>query len=183
MPAPLSMENHKVSKRTGLVTFKGDPLTLIGQEVNVGDLAPNVTLVCNDLSEVRLSDYRDKVVVLASVPSVDTPVCDTEVRRFNTEAAELWPEVQILVVSMDLPFAQQRWCGTAGIDQVQTLSDYRGAQFGKSYGVLIEELHLLARSVWVIDRSGYVIYKELVGELTEQPDYELILTTACSLIT
>ena len=171
-----------MSKRTGLVTFQGDPLTLTGQEVNVGDSAPDVTLAANDLSEVRLSDYRDKIVVLASVPSVDTPVCDIEVRKFNSEAAGLGSDVEVLVVSMDLPFAQQRWCGAAGVDQVQTLSDHRSAQFGESYGVLIDGLHLLARSVWVIDRSGKVIYKEIVSELTEQPDYEAVLGAVGDLV-
>ena len=124
----------------GRVTLKGNPLTLVGNEVKVGDEAPDFTAVGNDLSAVRFSSYRGKVCILLSVPSLDTPVCDVETRRFNEEAARLGSDVVVLAVSMDLPFAQKRWCGAAGVTAVQTLSDHRDADFGRAYGVLIKEL-------------------------------------------
>ena len=164
-----------MSERHGAVTFQGNPLTLVGKELQVGSPAPEFTALANDLSEVRLSSFRGKTCVLCSVPSLDTPVCDTETRRFNQEAAKLGEDVQILALSMDLPFAQARWCGAAGVDKVQTLSDHREASFGNSYGVLIRELRLLARAVFVVDRDGIVRYIQLVKEITEEPDYESAL--------
>ena len=164
-----------MSERHGAVTFQGNPLTLVGKELQVGSPAPEFTALAKDLSEVRLSSFRGKTCVLFSVPSLDTPVCDTETRRFNQEAAKLGEDVQILALSMDLPFAQARWCGAAGVDKVQTLSDHREASFGNSYGVLIRELRLLARAVFVVDRDGIVRYIQLVKEITEEPDYESAL--------
>ena len=162
-------------EREGAVTFQGNPLTLIGDALKVGDAAPDVTLLGNDLSEVALSSYRGKVVAMASVPSLDTPVCDTQTRRFNEEAAGLTGDVQVLTVSMDLPFAQARWCGAAGIDRVTTLSDHREAAFGTAYGVLIKELRLLARAVFLVDREGILRYTEVVPEITDEPDYTAAL--------
>jgi thiol peroxidase len=154
----------------------------VGPELTAGQAAPDFTLLANDLTEVGLSDFAGKIVLIATVPSIDTSVCDTEARRFNEEAAALGDGVCVLVVSMDLPFAQQRWCGAAGIENVRTLSDHRDASFGESYGVLISELRLLARSIWVLDAAGTIRYIELVGELTDEPDYNAALAAVRSLI-
>lgn len=164
-----------MSERPGAITMKGDPLTLLGDEVAVGAAAPGFTVVGNDLSEVSLGDYQGKVCVLVSVPSLDTSVCDKEVRRFNEEAAKLGDDVAVLTISADLPFAQSRWCGAAGIENVQTLSDHRDMAFGEAYGLIIKELRLLARAVHVVDKSGKIVYAELVKEVTEEPDYEAVL--------
>ncbi len=171
-----------MKERTGLVTFKGGPLTLLGDEVKVQQPAPDFAGLAADLTELRLSDLRGKVVLIVAVPSLDTSVCDMEVRRFNEEAAALGEDVEVLVVSMDLPFAQKRWCGAAGIENVRTLSDHRDASFGEAYGVLIKELRLLARSVWVVDREGTIRYEQLVPELTEEPDYDAALSAARGLL-
>ena len=164
-----------MAERTGLVTLQGNPVTLVGNEVNAGQPAPDVVLVANDLSEVALSSFKGKVCILTSVPSLDTPVCDTETRKFNERAAELGDDVEILTVSMDLPFAQKRWCGAAGVDRVTTLSDHRTASFGEAYGVLIKELRLLARVVFVIDREGIVRYVQVVEEVGDEPDYDAVI--------
>jgi thiol peroxidase len=133
------------------------------------------TVLANDLSSVSLSSYQGKICVLSSVPSLDTPVCDLETRRFNEEASRLGMENLILTISMDLPFAQKRWCAAAGVSKVQTLSDHREASFGTSFGVLIKELRVLARAVFIVDRQGTLQYIQLVKELTKEPDYEAVL--------
>jgi len=161
-----------MSERSGLITFNGNPLVLMGPELSPGHEAPDFSVLASDLAEVKLSDFRGKLLLIASVPSLDTGVCDTETRRFNEEAARFDEDVRMLVISMDLPFAQKRWCTTAGIENLQTLSDHRDASFGMSYGVLVKELRLLARSVWVVDPSGTIRYFELVKELTDHPNYE-----------
>lgn len=161
--------------RAGAVTMRGKPLTLRGNELRIGERAPNFELVANDLSSVSLSQYEGKVVVLSSVPSLDTPVCDIETRRFNEEAAGLGQDVAVLTISMDLPFAQKRWCGAAGVTRVTTLSDHRSAEFGHAYGVLIKELRLLARAVFVVDRKGILRHAQLVEEIANEPDYEAVL--------
>jgi thiol peroxidase len=171
-----------MEERTGIVTMKGNPLTLVGNEVKVGDVAPEFEVLANDLSPVKFSSFRDKVCIVSSVPSLDTPVCDTETRRFNEEAERLSSDVAILTISMDLPFAQKRWCGAAGITRVQTLSDHRDASFGTSYGVLIKELRLLARAVFVVDRNGVVQYVQLAKEITQEPDYEGVLRAVSKLV-
>jgi thiol peroxidase len=155
--------------------MKGNPLTLAGNEVKAGDAAPDFVAVANDLSDVKFSSFRGKIVVLSSVPSLDTGVCDRETRRFNEEAAKLGDDVRVLTISMDLPFAQKRWCAAAGVERVTTLSDYREASFGRSYGVLIKELRLLARAVFIVDRQGKVRYVQLVKELATEPDYDAVL--------
>ena len=160
-----------MSQPEDAVTMKGKPVALAGRQVDVGDEAPEFAALGNDLSEVGLSSFRGKVCLIASVPSLDTPVCDVETRRFNAEAGSLGDEVAVLVVSMDLPFAQKRWCGAAGVENVQTLSDHRQASFGKAYGVLIEDLRLLARAIFIVDRQGKVRYKQIVREITSEPDY------------
>lgn len=163
-----------MNERTGLITFQGNPLTLLGNVVKVGDAAPDFTVLGNDLKAVRISDYKGKKLIISSVPSLDTQVCDIETRRFNAEAAKL-PGVTILTISMDLPFAQARWCGAAGIDRVITLSDHRDASFGMAYGTLIKELRLLTRCVFVVDRDGIIRYIQLVNEVTHEPDYDAVL--------
>jgi thiol peroxidase len=169
-------------ERNGLVTMKGRPVTLVGRETKVGQQAPDVELVANDLSAVKLSSFGGKVRIITSVPSLDTPVCDMETRRFNEEAGRLGDGLVVLTVSMDLPFAQKRWCGAAGVKNVQTLSDYREAAFGKSYGVLIKDLRLLARAVFVVDRAGVIRYQELVTEIASEPNYEAALKAAKGLL-
>jgi thiol peroxidase len=168
-------KERTVSERTGLVTIGGKPVTLLGNEPKVGDAAPDFTAVGTDMNPVRLSQFKGKVVVISSVHSLDTPVCNMETRRFNTEAANLGPDVVILTVSMDLPFAQARWCGAAGVDKVITVSDHRDAAFGMAYGMLIKELRLLARAVFVVDRQGIIRYSQLVKETGTEPDYAPVL--------
>ena len=160
-------------EREGAITMKGNPLTLIGPELKAGDLAPDAVLVANDLSEVSLSSFKGKKVILSVVPSLDTPVCDLQTKKFNQEALKL-PDVTVLTISKDLPFAQKRWCGAAGASAVKTLSDYRG-NFGETYGVLIKGLGLLARSVFVINESGKVTYIQLVKEVAHEPNYDEVL--------
>jgi thioredoxin-dependent peroxiredoxin len=164
-----------MTERKNAITMKGKPLTLVGFEPQVGQAAPDATLLANDLSEVKLSSYRGKIVVISVVPSLDTSVCDLQTRRFNEEASALGPNVVILTISMDLPFAQKRWCGAAGVDRVITLSDYRDASFGHAWGVMIKELRLLARSVFVVDPQGKIAYIQRVPELSQQPDYDSVL--------
>ncbi len=164
-----------MAEQEGAITFKGDPLTLIGQDVNVGDQAADFTAMANDLSEKSLSDWSGKVIVLSSVPSLDTSVCSTQTKKFNDAAGELSDNVVILTLSMDLPFAQARWCGQQDADRIVTLSDHRDAEFGTKYGLLIKELRLLARAVLVVDTGGRVVYKELVEEMTNEPNYDAAL--------
>lgn len=163
-----------MDERIGIVTMKGNPLTLVGHEVKVGEMAPDFGVLDNNLSPVRFSSYHGKTCIISSVPSLDTPVCDTETRRFNEEASRLGPNVAILTISMDLPFAQKRWCGAAGVTKLQTLSDHRDASFGTAYGVLIKELRLLARAVFLVDPKGIVQYTQLVKEISNEPDYGAI---------
>lgn len=171
-----------MEEQKGKVAMKGNPLTLLGPALKEGDRAPDFEVIDNDMSAVKFSSFRGKVCILCPVPSLDTPVCDMETRRFNEEAGKLGQDVVILTISMDLPFAQKRWCGAAGVEKVVTLSDHRDASFGKAYGVLIKELRLLARAVFVVDRQGVIRYKELVKELTQEPDYEAALGAVKGLI-
>ena len=171
-----------MQERAGLVTMKGNPVTLIGPALKVGDKAPEFTVVGNDLSQVSLESFRGKVCIISSVPSLDTPVCDMETRRFNSEASRLGDDVVVLTISMDLPFAQKRWCGAAGVDRVVTLSDHRDGSFGRAYGVLIKDLRLLARAVFVMDKEGRIKYLELVKEIASEPDYEAVLAAVAKLI-
>ncbi|MDR6225967.1 thiol peroxidase [Desmospora profundinema] len=164
--------------REGAITFKGNPVTLLGPELKAGDAAPDFTVLANDLSPVTLADSRGHVRIISVVPSLDTGVCDAQTRRFNEEAANLGDRVRVLTISVDLPFAQKRWCGAAGIDRVQTLSDHRDLSFGTAYGVAIQELRLLARSVFVIDANDQLVHVELVSEATNHPDYEAAVEAA-----
>ena len=171
-----------MQERDGLVTMKGNPITLIGTELQVGDQAPDFVAIDNDLNPVSFDSFRGKVCIISSVPSLDTPVCDMETRRFNDEAGRLGDDVEILTISMDLPFAQKRWCGAAGVEAVQTLSDHRDAAFGQAYGVLIKGLRLLARAVFVVDKQGTIRYIELVKEIASEPDYDAVLTAVKELV-
>ncbi|GAW68373.1 lipid hydroperoxide peroxidase [Geoanaerobacter pelophilus] len=164
------------------VTFKGNPVTLVGPELKVGDAAPDFSVVDNSMAAVSLKNYQGMVKIVSAVPSLDTPVCDTETRRFNQEAAKLPGDVVVLTISADLPFAQKRWCGAAGIDKVVTLSDYRDRSFALSYGVLIDELKLLSRSIFVIDKQNVIRYIQHVPEVTQEPDYEAAIRAARELL-
>ena len=169
---------HTYLKEELFVTkFKGNDVTLLGNQVKVGDKAPNFTVLANDLSEVTLDSTKGSVRLISVVPSIDTGVCDAQTRRFNEEAAKL-DNVKVLTVSVDLPFAQKRWCGANGIDNVQTLSDHRDLSFGEAYGVAIQELRLLARSIFVVDSNDNVTYVEYLPEVTEHPNYEAAIAAA-----
>lgn len=164
-----------MAERANVATFKGNPLTLVGAELKVGDRAPHFKLVGNDLSDVESATFHGKVRVLSVAPSLDTPVCATQTRRFNKEAVDLSDDVAILSVSLDLPFALSRFCGAEGIERVLTASDYKYRSFGEAYGVYIRELGLLARAVFVIDRDDKVVHAEYVREVTSEPDYAAAL--------
>jgi thiol peroxidase len=165
-------------ERAGAFTFKGGPVTLVGPALKVGDTAPAFTAVANDLSTVDSSAYAGKVRIISVVPSLDTGVCDAQTRRFNEEASKLGENVLVLTISMDLPFAQKRWCGAAGVDRVVTLSDYRDASFGQAYGTLIKEWRLLSRAVFVVDSQDKLVYVEYVPAAGEHPNYEAALEAA-----
>ena len=171
-----------MNERSGIITFKGNPFTLLGPQLKVGDKAPDFAVVDNGLAPVTLASSAGKVRIISAVPSLDTPVCDTETRRFNQEAAKLPGEVVVLTISLDLPFAQKRWCGAAGIDKVVLLSDYRERSFGQNYGVLIKELLLLSRAIFVVDAQDVIRYIQIVPEVTSEPDYAAVIAAAKSLL-
>jgi len=171
-----------MNTRTGIITFKGNPMTLVGPELNIGDKAPDFTVVDNALTATSLATYGDKIKIISAVPSLDTPVCDTETRRFNQEAANLPGNVVVLTISQDLPFAQKRWCGAAGIDRVITLSDYRDRSFGNNFGVLIDELKLLTRAIFIVDSDDIIRYIQIVPEVTGEPDYAAVIAAARDLV-
>ena len=156
------------------VTFKNEPITLVGKEVEVGSTAPDFTVLANDLSERTLKDYEGKKKLISAVPSLDTGVCSQQTRKFNEEAADVQDGV-VLTISNDLPFAQKKWCAAEGLENVITLSDHRDLSFGENYGVVMEELRLLARSVFVLDKDNKVVYSEIVSEGTNHPDYDKAL--------
>lgn len=168
-------------EKKGAVTFRGNPLTLIGNPVKIGDKVPPFTALDKDLMPVRLSDFSGKVKIISVTPSLDTPVCSLQATTFNEKARSLSDDVALINVSMDLPFAIARFCSAQGIDKLKTLSDHREASFGMAYGVLVEELRLLARSIFVIDRSDTVRYVEIVPEMTNEPDYDKALEAASKL--
>jgi thiol peroxidase len=164
------------------ITFKGNPLHLTGEEIKVGDQAPEFKVVDNDLKPVRLSDLKGKIAVLVAVPSLDTPVCDLESQKFNQKAIQLGEDVRILILSEDLPFAQKRWCGAHDIKNIQTVSDYQDRSFGKAFGVLIQELQLLARAIYIVDRNGVVRYRQVVKEMTQEPNYDEVIQAVQKLV-
>lgn len=168
-------------ERTGIVTMKGNPVTLIGPEVKPGDAAPEFTVLDGKLNPVTLQEYAGKVLILSVAPSLDTPVCDLQAHRFNDEAAALGPGVAVLNISMDLPFAINRFCLSGTIENMRVLSDHRNASFGIAWGVLIKELRLLARAVFVVDADGIVRHAEIVPEVSSHPDYDKAIDVARSL--
>lgn len=168
-------------KRT--VTMQGRPMALTGNEIKVGMPAPDFKVIDNDMLPMKFSrTYGGKLAVISAVPSLDTPVCDLETRRFNKEAEALGPDIGVLTISMDLPFAQKRWCGAAGVKAVRTFSDYQKAEFGKAWGVLLKDLRLLARAVFIVDKDGIVKYAQVVPEVASEPNYEEILNALRALI-
>ena len=167
-----------IQERNNVVTFKGKPATLLGPAIKIGDPAPDFQVVDNALQPVTLASNLGKVQLITIVPSLDTPVCDTMTRKFNEKAAQLPESVIVLTISMDLPFAQKRWCGNAGIEKIKTVSDYQERSFGLNYGLLLNELKLLARAVLVINKEGKVAYLEIVKEVTAEPDYDAALAAA-----
>ena len=164
-------------ERAGATTLKGNPLTLVGPELKAGDQAPDFSLVDNSLKPVTLKDTGNNVRIISVVPSLDTPVCDAQTKRFNEEAARL-PGVDIITVSMDLPFAQTRWCGAFGVDNVKMLSDHKEGSFGTSYGTLIKELRIESRAIFVLDRNNQIRHAEYVKEVADFPNYDAALTAA-----
>ena len=164
-------------ERAGATTLKGNPFTLIGPELKAGDSAPDFALVDNGLKEVTLKDTGNHVRIISVVPSLDTPVCDAQTKRFNEEAATM-PNVDIITVSMDLPFAQKRWCGAFGVDKVKMLSDHRDGSFGSHYGTLIKELRIESRAIFVIDTHNKIRHAEYVKEVADFPNYEAALEAA-----
>jgi len=169
-------------ERTGIATLAGHPITLLGPELKVGDKAPDFTINQDLVTEVSLSNYEDKVKLISVVPSLDTDVCDAQTRRFNEEAAKFGDNVTVLTVSVDLPFAQSRFCSVAGIDNLVTLSDYKHRSFGEAYGVLIKELQLDMRSIFVIDQNNEIRYVEYLTEMTNHPNYDAALDALKQLI-
>lgn len=170
-------------ERKGIVTKGGKPLTLMGAGLAVGDRAPDFTVLDRKGNEVKLSQYGRTVKVISVTPSLDTPVCDLQLRTFNAEASKLPMDVVVLNISMDLPYAIERFCTTAGIERVAALSDHRDASFGAAFGVLIKELRLLARSVFILDHENAVRYEEIVPDLSKAPDYERALRALQELTT
>lgn len=163
-------------ERTGVITFKGNGMTLVGPELSVGSPAPDFTAVDNGLQPVKLSDLKGQVVIISAVPSIDTPVCELQTKRFNEEAGKL--NAKVLTISCDLPFAQKRFCGAEGIENAVCLSDYQTRDFSEKFGVLIKELCLTSRAVFVIDKDGNLAYQDIVSEVTEHPDYDKALEAA-----
>ena len=168
-------------QRKGVITIKGNPLTLVGVEIKVGDNAPDFKCFETLNSEVSLESFKGKNKVFNVVISVDTPVCSVQTKRFNQEASNLKDDVEIITVSVDLPFAMSRYCGAEGIDKVKVISDYMNHSFGKAYGVLIKENKLLARAIFVVDKANVVRHVEYVKEITNEPNYEAALEVISSL--
>jgi thiol peroxidase len=168
---------NAIPERAGVTTFRGRPVTLLGPAIGVGDQAPDFTVAAPDMSPVTSSSLAGRVRVFSVVPSLETPVCDLQTRRFNEAVAELG-DVAVVTVSVDLPFAQARWCGATGVDGVQVVSDHRDLSFGTAYGVVIKEFRLLARAVFVVDAAGTVVHAQYVPEIGEHPDYDAVIAAA-----
>jgi len=164
-----------MTKRTGVVTLKGNPITLVGPELTVGSTAPDFSLKAIDMSDKTLADFAGKIKLISIVPSLDTPTCDTQTRRFNEEAGKLGDNIVVLTISVDLPPAMKRWCGGAGVESVVCLSDYKDHTFGVDYGVRIDEIGLLSRTIFVVDQDNVIRYIERVTEVTQEPDYDQAL--------
>lgn len=175
------MENT-MKERHGAATFQGNPLTLLGEELQAGGVAPDFQVLDGKMAAVRMSAFKEKIRILVCVPSIDTPVCDAEVRKFNQLATQMGEQVVVLTMSMDLPFALDRWCGATHSHNIYTFSDHRQAEFGKKYGVLIKELRLLSRAVFVVDQQGNLKYAQYIKEITEHPDYESVIREVSQLV-
>lgn len=171
-----------MAERTDKVTFKGNPVRLSGTEVNVGEKAPDFTVLRPPFEGVKLSDQRGKVVFLSVAPSVDTPVCDAQLRHLNKSAADISANVAVWNLSNDTPFALRRFCAAAGIDRAEALSDFRDGEFGQKYGMLMADMGLLARSLWIIDGEGTIRYKQVVPEMSSEPDYDDALKALRNLV-
>ncbi len=169
-------------ERPNAVTFKGNPLTLVGNELKVGDPAPDATLITQDLRTVNLKDYMGKVLLISAVPSIDTGICSAQTKKFNEEASQLPDSVRVVTVSMDLPFAQARFCGAEHIDKIEVLSDHREASFAQAYGTLVKELRISSRAVFVVDPQGVLRYVEYVPEIASHPSYESALSAVHALL-
>lgn len=169
-------------ERKNIVTMRGNPVTLMGNPVKAGDKAPDFTVLTADMKEMSLKDFSGKALIISVTPSLDTPVCDLQVTRFNQEAGSLPGDVALLNISVDLPFALARFCAAKGIDKVMTLSDHRETSFGNAYGVIIKEKRLLARAIFIVDKGGTVRYVEIVGETSKHPDYDRALTEVKKLL-
>lgn len=174
----MGKEEEEFAERKNIVSFKGNPLTLIGRDIKVGDRAPEFVLPDKSLNQIALKDYAGKVKIISVTPSLDTAVCDMQARKFNEEAVKLGKDIIVFNISVDLPFAIERFCGVAGIDKVIVVSDHRDASFGTSYGVLIKELRLLARAIFVLDKEDIIRYKEIVPEVTNPPDFVIPIDIA-----
>jgi thiol peroxidase len=167
------------TERFGIVKFRGQAVTVLGPDLKLGDVAPEFSMQTLDWSPYDgLMNTMGKIRIITAVPSLDTEVCDRETRRFNQEAATLSKDIAILVISTDLPFAQKRWCGAAGVDQVTVLSDHMGVDFGTKYGCLIKEVRILRRAVFVVDRIGKITYSVYMPSLGEEPNYAEVLEAA-----
>jgi thiol peroxidase len=164
-----------MKERSGIITKSGNPVTLVGNEIRIGDIAPDFTVLDNSGNEVKYSSFKGNTIIISSVLSLDTGLCDLQTKRFNKEAENIGSDIKIITISMDLPYAQKRWCGAEGVTNVQTLSDHRDASFGIAYGVLIKELRLLARAVFVIDKEGIINYVQIVDDTSHHPDYDAVL--------
>lgn len=169
-------------ERPNATTMKGKPLTLLGPELQPGDKAPDFSVRTQDLKPFTLGETRGKIRLFSVVPSLDTPVCDAQTRRFNVEAAKLGDKVEIVTVSLDLPFAQKRWCGVAGIDKIKVVSDYYDRSFSEAYGTLIKEIHIDSRAIFVVDDKDTVRYVEYVPEVADPPNYDQALAAVKSLL-
>ncbi len=176
------MNNSAMIERKDLFAVKGNPVTLIGNPVKVGDKAPEIIASDNSLKDVKLSDYADKVVIISVFPSIDTPVCANQTRAFNKRATELSNDVVILTISKDLPFALGRFCAAEGINNIHTLSDYKFSKFGLDYGYLVKENQLLARGVVIVDKSGFVRYTEITKDIIIEPDYDKAIAVVKELL-
>ena len=169
------MEKHV--ERAGATTLRGNPLTVLGPALKPGEKAPDFKAVDDSLKDVNLAGTGDDIRIFSVVPSLDTPVCDAQTKRFNEEAGKL-PDVKIYTISMDLPFAQKRWCGAYGVDHVKMVSDHRDGSFGKAYGTLIKDLRIMSRAIFVIDKNNVIRHVEYVKEVADHPDYEAALSAA-----
>ncbi|MEW6179726.1 MAG: thiol peroxidase [Chloroflexota bacterium] len=166
-------------ERNGIITFAGKDVTVIGKDIQVGEIAPEFEVQQQDWSTISaLEATKGKVRIIAAVPSLETSVCDRETKRFNQEAASLSKDIAILVISTDLPYTQKRWCGAAGVDQVMVLSDHMDVDFGKKYGVLIKELRILRRAIFVVDRNNHVTYADYMPTIGAEPDYDAVIEAA-----